>query len=63
VHGSNDDWHLIWAGSDNDQIVIKGILMFAPDDYGMDSVKFEQLVKDKKIEVFGEIAPYYRGGT
>ena len=52
-----------WAAEDSNQIVIKGILMFAPNDYGMDSVKFEQMVKDKKIEVFGEIAPYYSGGT
>lgn len=52
-----------WAASDQNQIIIRGILMFAPDDYGMDSVKFEQLVKEKKIEVFGEIAPYYSGGT
>lgn len=52
-----------WAASDTNRIAIKGILMFAPDDYGMDSVKFEQLVKQKKIEVFGEIAPYYSGGT
>jgi predicted TIM-barrel fold metal-dependent hydrolase len=52
-----------WAATDSNNIVIKGILMFAPDDYGMDSVKFEQLVKDKKVEIFGEIAPYYSGGT
>ncbi len=29
----------------------------------MDSIKFEQQVKDKQIEVFGEVAPYYSGGT
>lgn len=52
-----------WASSDSDQIIIKGILMFSPSDYGMDSIRFEQLVKEKKIEVFGEIAPYYSGGT
>lgn len=52
-----------WAENDTENIVIKGILMFAPDDYGMTVQKFEQLVKDKKIEVFGEIAPYYSGGT
>lgn len=52
-----------WAENDTENIVIKGILMFAPDDYGMTVQKFEQLVKDKKIEVFGELAPYYSGGT
>lgn len=52
-----------WVSSDSAYIVIRGILMFAPNDYGMDSVKFEQLVKDKEIEIFGEIAPYYGGTT
>ncbi|MCY7311624.1 MAG: amidohydrolase [Chitinophagaceae bacterium] len=52
-----------WAAKDSNQIVIRGILMFSPNDYGMDSVKFEQLVKDKKIEVFGEIGAYYSGTT
>lgn len=52
-----------WRRNDNDDVVIRGILMFAPDDYGMDSVKFEQMIKDKKVEVFGEIGPYYSGTT
>lgn len=52
-----------WVAKDTSQRIIRGILMFAPTDYDMDSVKFEQLVKDKKIEVFGEIAPYYSGTT
>ena len=52
-----------WVAKDSNQTIIKGILMFAPGDYGMDSVKFEQMIKDKKIEVFGEIAPYYSGTT
>ena len=52
-----------WAREDKDQRVIRGILMFNPDDYGMDSTKFEQLVKEKKITLFGEVAPYYGGTT
>jgi uncharacterized protein len=52
----------IWAAHDP-QRVMKGILMFAPDDYGMDTIQFEQMIKAKTIEVFGELAPYYRGGT
>jgi len=52
-----------WAAKDNRNIVIKGILIFSPDDYGLDSTRFEQMVKDKKIEVFGEIGAYYRGTT
>lgn len=52
-----------WVAKDSNHHIIKGILMFAPTDYGMDSVKFEQMIKDKKIDVFGEIAPYYSGTT
>lgn len=52
-----------WVAKDSSRRIIRGILMFAPTDYGMDSVKLERMIKDKKIEVFGEIAPYYSGGT
>jgi predicted TIM-barrel fold metal-dependent hydrolase len=52
-----------WKAKDKDDIVIRGIWMVAPDDYDMDSVKFEQMIKDKKVEVFGEIGPYYGGTT
>ena len=52
-----------WVAKDSNHRVIRGILIFSPDDYGMDSVKFEQLIKDKKIEVFGEIGAYYSGTT
>ena len=52
-----------WAEKDSDNRVIRGILMFSPDDYGFDSVKFEELVRNKSIEVFGEIGAYYSGTT
>ena len=52
-----------WATMDKDQIIIRGILMYSPDDYGMDSVKFEQMIVDGEIKVFGEVAPYYHGTT
>ena len=52
-----------WAANDSNHRIIRGIFIFSPDDYGMDSVKFEQLIKDKKIEVFGEIGAYYGGTT
>lgn len=52
-----------WKAKDKDDIVIRGIWMVAPDDYDMDSVKFEQMIKDKKVDVFGEIGPYYGGTT
>ena len=44
-----------WAANDSNHRIIRGIFIFSPDDYGMDSVKFEQLIKDKKIEVFRSI--------
>jgi len=52
-----------WATKDKNKTVIRGILMFTPNDYGMDSVKLEQMIKEKKLEVFGELAPYYSGAT
>ncbi len=52
-----------WVLKDSNHLVIKGILMFTPGDYGMDTIRFEQMIKDKKIEVFGELAPYYAGAT
>ncbi|MEJ0104572.1 MAG: amidohydrolase family protein [Bacteroidota bacterium] len=52
-----------WVAKDSSNRIIRGILMFAATDYGMDSAKFEELVKNKKIEVFGEIGAYYSGTT
>jgi len=52
-----------WVREDKDQLVIRGILMFSPNDHGMDTIKFEQMVREKKIQVFGEVAPYYSGTT
>ncbi|NBA87712.1 amidohydrolase family protein [Emticicia sp. CRIBPO] len=49
-----------WAAKDTN-LVIRGILMFNPDDYGMTPDKLEQMIKDKKLEVFGEIGNYYMG--
>jgi uncharacterized protein len=52
-----------WVAKDSGHRIIRGILMFASTDHGMDSGKLEQMIRDKKIEVFGEIAPYYSGTT
>lgn len=52
-----------WAAKDSNGFVIRGLLIFHPDDYGMDSVRFEQMIIEKKIEIFGEVAPYYSGTT
>ncbi len=52
-----------WATKDSSHRMVRGILMFTAADYDMDSVKFEQAIKDKRIEVFGEIGAYYGGTT
>ncbi len=52
-----------WAEKDNSNRVIKGILQFAPDSYNMDTIRFEQMIKDGEIEIFGELGPYYSGTT
>lgn len=52
-----------WVAKDSSNRIIRGILMFAATDHGMDTVKFEQMIKDKKIAVFGELGCYYSGTT
>jgi predicted TIM-barrel fold metal-dependent hydrolase len=52
-----------WVTKDVDKRFIRGFGMNSPDEYGMDSVKFETLVKAGKIQVFGEIGAYYSGTT
>ncbi|OVE79044.1 hypothetical protein BVY01_03625 [bacterium I07] len=54
---------LAWKKKDADDRFIKGILMFAPGEQKIDSLKFEQLVRDGTIEIFGEIGAYYSGTT
>ena len=52
-----------WIKKDSSNRIIRGIWMFSSNDYGMDSLLFEQMIKDKKIEIFGEIGAYYGGTT
>lgn len=52
-----------WAEKDKSNRVIKGILQFAPNTYTMDITRFEQMIKDGEIEIFGELGPYYSGMT
>ncbi len=52
-----------WKTKDTENRIIRGLLIFHPADDGMDSIRFEQLIKDGKIEIFGEVAPYYSGTT
>ncbi len=48
-----------WMDRDNDRRFIRGISMFAPGE--IDTVQFEKWVKEKKIEIFGEIGAVYEG--
>jgi predicted TIM-barrel fold metal-dependent hydrolase len=52
-----------WAAKDSKGKIMKGLLVYNPDDYGMDTVRFEQMIKDKKLEIFGEVGAYYGGTT
>lgn len=52
-----------WKKNDTDNRIIRGILMFSSKDEGMDPHRFESLVKDGTIQVFGEIGAYYSGST
>lgn len=52
-----------WFKADTSHIVIRGIGMNHPTDFDMDTIKFEQMIKDKKIEIFAEAGAYYSGTT
>ena len=52
-----------WVAQDNSHHIIRGITMEYSNQYDIDTIRFEQMVKDKKIEVFGEIGAYYGGTT
>jgi len=50
-----------WLAKDKDKRFLRGFGSFGQDDWTPKS--FEQLVKDGKIDVFGEIGAYYDGRT
>jgi len=52
-----------WKSKDEDNRIIRGVLMMASDDHGMNAERLERMIKDSKIELFGEIAPFYSGTT
>lgn len=52
-----------WVAADSSHRIIRGILLFSPNEYDLDTAQFEQMIKEKKIEIFGELAPYYKGAT
>jgi len=52
-----------WKSKDEDNRIIRGILIHAPTEGGMNPERFENLVKSGNIEVFGEVEPMMTGGT
>jgi hypothetical protein len=52
-----------WVSKDSNHIFIRGLMIDNSNDFDLDPARFEQMVKDKKVEVFGEIGTYYSGTT
>jgi len=52
-----------WRSQDKDNRIIPGLLMLSPTSWGMTPARFETMVRSGEIKVFGELAPYYTGGT
>jgi uncharacterized protein len=52
-----------WKSKDTDKRIIRGIEIDNPANEGIDSIQFENLVKQGKVEIFGEIGAYYSGTT
>src|SRR5579859_5541249 len=52
-----------WVAKDSSHRIIRGITMDSSTDNGMDSAKFEAMIKAGKIQVFGEVGAYYGGTT
>lgn len=53
----------MWESNDTDNRVIRGIMMMAPTDDQMNPTRFESLIREGKIKVFGEIVPMVKGMT
>jgi len=52
-----------WKSKDSDSRIIRGVFIMHPDDLKINLIQFEELIKSGKIEVFGELGPYYSGTT
>lgn len=50
-----------WKSKDTGNRIIRGIEIAYPSDKVMDTVQFEELIKNGKIQIFGETEPYYAG--
>ena len=52
-----------WKSKDSENRIIRGLYANHPDELEMNLIEFENLIKNGKIEVFGEIGAYYSGTT
>ena len=52
-----------WKSKDEENRIIRGITMFKASDHGMNADLLERMIKEGKIQVFGELSPFYTGGT
>jgi len=52
-----------WKSKDEDNRIIRGVFLIGPNNDQLDPVRFENLVRDHKIEVYGEIVPPLSGTT
>lgn len=52
-----------WQSWDENNIIIRGIYMSHPESASVSTSEFEKLIINKKVEIFGELGPYYSGTT
>ena len=50
-----------WVSEDPDKRFIRGLLVFSPEE--LDTVTFLKMIKEGKLEIFGEIGAVYKGYT
>lgn len=48
-----------WVSKDTDKRFIRGLMVFSPQE--LDTIQFENMIKEGKLEVFGEIGAVYAG--
>lgn len=52
-----------WVKWDEDGRIVPALYMNSPTDYDFSPARFEKMVKQGKVKVFGEIGAYYSGTT
>jgi uncharacterized protein len=52
-----------WVTKDTGHLFIRGILVNDPAADGLDTISFLNMVRSGQVQVFGELQPYYAGGT